>query len=110
MSAITRSIQAMDLLARKSPLGVRAVASQLGLPLGSVHRLLLDLEEERSGLGLHALLLEHEAADLGLGVVGERGVGEGEVVQLGRHVEFDKGGDGLFHLFVVSVGSLRSRV
>lgn len=46
MSAITRSIQAMDLLARKSPLGVRAVASQLGLPLGSVHRLLLDLEEE----------------------------------------------------------------
>lgn len=46
MSAITRSIQAMDLLARKSPLGVRAIASQLGLPLGSVHRLLLDLEEE----------------------------------------------------------------
>lgn len=46
MSAITRSIQAMDLLARKSPLGVRAIASQLGLPLGSVHRLLIDLEEE----------------------------------------------------------------
>ena len=35
----------MDLLARKSPLGVRAVATQLGLPLGSVHRLLLDFEE-----------------------------------------------------------------
>lgn len=46
MSAITRAIQAMYLLARKGPLGVRAVASQLGLPLGSVHRLLLDLEEE----------------------------------------------------------------
>lgn len=36
----------MDLLARKGPLGVRAVAQQLGLPLGSVHRLLLDLSEE----------------------------------------------------------------
>jgi IclR family acetate operon transcriptional repressor len=46
MSAITRSVQAMDLLARKGPLGVRAVAQQLSLPLGSVHRLLLDLSEE----------------------------------------------------------------
>src|SRR5690349_3270019 len=46
MSAITRAIQAMDLLARKGPLGVRAVASQLDLPLGSVHRLLLDLHDE----------------------------------------------------------------
>ena len=46
MSSIRRSIQAMDLLARKGPLGVRAVALQLGLPLGSVHRLLLDLAEE----------------------------------------------------------------
>jgi len=46
MSAITRAVQAMDLLARKGPLGVRAVAQQLDLPLGSVHRLLLDLEEE----------------------------------------------------------------
>jgi len=46
MSAITRSVQAMDLLARKGPLGVRAVAQQLTLPLGSVHRLLLDLSEE----------------------------------------------------------------
>ena len=35
MSAITRSVQAMDLLARKGPLGVRAVAQQLSLPLGS---------------------------------------------------------------------------
>lgn len=46
MSSITRSIQTLDLLARKGPLGVRAVAQQLKLPLGSVHRLLLDLEEE----------------------------------------------------------------
>jgi len=36
----------MELLARKGPLGVRPVAQQLGLPLGSVHRLLLDLEAE----------------------------------------------------------------
>jgi IclR family acetate operon transcriptional repressor len=36
----------MELLARKGPLGVRAVAQQLELPLGSVHRLLLDLVEE----------------------------------------------------------------
>lgn len=46
MSSITRAIQALDLLARKGPLGVRAVAQQLQLPLGSVHRMLLDLEEE----------------------------------------------------------------
>src|SRR5215212_1869867 len=47
MSSINRSIQAMELLARKGPLGVRAVAQQLSLPVGSVHRMLLDLEEER---------------------------------------------------------------
>ncbi len=46
MSSVTRAIQAIDLLARSGPLGVRAVASKLGLPLGSVHRLLLDLEAE----------------------------------------------------------------
>ena len=46
MSSIKRSVQVMELLAGKSPLGVRAVAKQLGLPLGSVHRLLLDLEAE----------------------------------------------------------------
>jgi len=46
MSSIKRSVQVMELLARKSPLGVRAVASQLALPLGSVHRLLHDLDEE----------------------------------------------------------------
>ena len=46
MSSIKCSVQVMELLARKSPLGVRAVATQLALPLGSVHRLLQDLEEE----------------------------------------------------------------
>jgi IclR family transcriptional regulator, KDG regulon repressor len=46
MSSIRRSVQVMELLARKGPMGVRAVAQQLGLPLGSVHRLLLDLEAE----------------------------------------------------------------
>ena len=45
MSSIRRSVQVMELLARKSPLGVRAIASQLELPLGSIHRLLLDFEE-----------------------------------------------------------------
>jgi DNA-binding IclR family transcriptional regulator len=46
VSSITRAVQALDLLARKGPLGVRAVAQQLALPLGSTHRLLLDLESE----------------------------------------------------------------
>ncbi|MBC7740516.1 MAG: IclR family transcriptional regulator [Candidatus Saccharibacteria bacterium] len=46
MSSIRRSVQVMELLARKSPLGVRAIATQLALPLSSVHRLLYDLEEE----------------------------------------------------------------
>src|SRR3569623_867182 len=46
MSSIRRSVQVMELLARKGSLGVRPVAQQLGLPLGSVHRLLLDLEAE----------------------------------------------------------------
>jgi DNA-binding IclR family transcriptional regulator len=41
-----RVIRALDLIARKGPLGVRAVARQLDLPLGSLHRLLLDLEKE----------------------------------------------------------------
>lgn len=46
MSSIRRSVQVVELLARKGPLGVRAVAQQLKLPLGSVHRILLDLAEE----------------------------------------------------------------
>ncbi len=46
MSSIRRSVQVLDLLARKGPQGVRAVAQQLQLPLGSVHRLLVDLAAE----------------------------------------------------------------
>jgi IclR family acetate operon transcriptional repressor len=36
----------MELLARRSPMGVRAVAQALKIPLGSAHRILLDLAEE----------------------------------------------------------------
>jgi DNA-binding IclR family transcriptional regulator len=46
MSSIRRSVQVMELLARKGAIGVRPIAQQLALPLGSVHRLLLDLEAE----------------------------------------------------------------
>ncbi len=46
MSSVRRTIQVLDLLARKGALGVRAVASALDLPVGSVHRLLNDLAEE----------------------------------------------------------------
>jgi DNA-binding IclR family transcriptional regulator len=46
MSSVRRSVQVIDLLARRGPLGVRAVAQQLSLPLGSVHRMLTDLAEE----------------------------------------------------------------
>jgi IclR family transcriptional regulator, KDG regulon repressor len=46
MSSTRRAIAILDLLARRAPLGVRAVAQQLELPLGSVHRILLDLAEE----------------------------------------------------------------
>lgn len=47
MSSVRRGIQTVDLLARKGPLGVRAISQQLDLPLGSVHRLLSDLAEEK---------------------------------------------------------------
>lgn len=46
MSSIRRTVQIVELLARKSPMGVRAIAQQLQLPLGSVHRALVELEEE----------------------------------------------------------------
>jgi len=46
MSSTRRTVTILDLLARRGPLGVRAVAQQLKLPLGSVHRILLDLSEE----------------------------------------------------------------
>jgi DNA-binding IclR family transcriptional regulator len=47
MSSIRRTIHVLDLLARKGALGVRGVAQHLALPVGSVHRLLLDLAEEQ---------------------------------------------------------------
>ena len=46
MSSVRRTIQVLDLLARKGALGVRGVAGALDLPVGSVHRLLNDLAEE----------------------------------------------------------------
>lgn len=36
----------MELLARRGPMGVRAIAQALQVPVGSMHRLLLDLAEE----------------------------------------------------------------
>lgn len=46
MSSIRRAIAVLDLLSGKGALGVRAIASQLELPVGSVHRLLIDLADE----------------------------------------------------------------
>jgi len=46
MSTVRRTIQVLDLLAKKEALGVRAVASALELPVGSIHRLLNDLAAE----------------------------------------------------------------
>jgi IclR family acetate operon transcriptional repressor len=46
MSSVRRSIHVLELLSRRGPLGVRAVAQQLNVPLGSAHRILLDLAEE----------------------------------------------------------------
>jgi len=46
MSSIRRAVQVLDLLAGKGALGVRAIAQQLKLPVGSAHRLPIDLGEE----------------------------------------------------------------
>jgi DNA-binding IclR family transcriptional regulator len=46
MSSVKRAFQVLSLLAARAPLGVRALAQQLGLPLGSTHRILIDLEAE----------------------------------------------------------------
>ncbi|MCP4381223.1 MAG: IclR family transcriptional regulator [Hyphomicrobiales bacterium] len=46
MSSVRRSIRILDLLARDGPLGVRSIAQQLALPLGSTQRILVDLAEE----------------------------------------------------------------
>jgi len=45
MSSVIRAIDAMELLAREGPLGIRAVSKTLNLPTGSTHRLLADLAE-----------------------------------------------------------------
>lgn len=46
MTSIPRAVRVIDLLARRGPLGVRAVAHQLAIPLGSAHRILIDLAGE----------------------------------------------------------------
>ena len=46
VSTINRAVQVVELLARRGPLGVRAIAQNLALPLGSTHRLLQDLNSE----------------------------------------------------------------
>ncbi len=46
LSSIPRAVHVVDLLAHRGPLGVRAVAQQLHLPLGSAHRILTDLAGE----------------------------------------------------------------
>jgi DNA-binding IclR family transcriptional regulator len=46
MTSIPRAVHVIDLLARRGPLGVRAVAQQLDIPLGSAHRILMDLAGE----------------------------------------------------------------
>ena len=46
MSSVTRVVNVMQTLARRGPLGVRALAQALDLPLGSAHRLLTDLAVE----------------------------------------------------------------
>jgi IclR family acetate operon transcriptional repressor len=46
LSATSRTIQVIELLARRAPLGVRDIARELDLPLGSTHRILTDLNAE----------------------------------------------------------------
>lgn len=46
VSSVLRVVHVINLLAHRGPLGVRAVAQQLGLPLGSAHRILTDLSTE----------------------------------------------------------------
>jgi DNA-binding IclR family transcriptional regulator len=47
MSSIKRTIQVLDLLARKGAMTARGVSQQLTLPVGSVHRMLVDLADEK---------------------------------------------------------------
>ena len=45
-NTIGRAARILDLLAQRGAMGVRAIAQHLQLPLGSVHRILLDLADE----------------------------------------------------------------
>ncbi len=47
MSAAVRMLEISDLLARRGPIGLREIARDLGIPTGSTHRLLHELEQER---------------------------------------------------------------
>lgn len=46
LSSIRRSVQVMEILARRGPLGVRALAKEASLPAASALRILSDLAEE----------------------------------------------------------------
>lgn len=46
MSSVSRTFAIITLLARRAPLGVREIARDLGLPLGSTHRILTELSTE----------------------------------------------------------------
>lgn len=47
MSSVRRALSVIELLSRQGPMGVRAVAQALEIPLGSAHRILLDLDAEQ---------------------------------------------------------------
>lgn len=46
MGSLSRAIRVLELLAQRSPLGVREIARHLDLPVGSTHRLLVELDTE----------------------------------------------------------------
>jgi DNA-binding IclR family transcriptional regulator len=46
VSSIARTVRVVELLARRAPLGVRDIARELDIPLGSTHRMLTDLNAE----------------------------------------------------------------
>lgn len=46
MTSISRAFETLELLARRGPMGMRAIAKQVGVPVGSTHRLLVELSEQ----------------------------------------------------------------
>lgn len=46
MASISRAFETLELLARRGPMGMRAIAKQVGVPVGSMHRLLVELSEQ----------------------------------------------------------------